>query len=281
MLDGVYPKIMGVLNVTPDSFSDGGKFNGYDAALRQASQMLSEGVDIIDIGGESTRPNATPVTPDEEMSRVLPIIRGITEHLGLPISIDTYHPETLAAALEAGAGFINDITALQNPQMMAIAAQAQCPVCLMHMQGSPQNMQNQPFYHDVIEEVLDFFQAQIEACEAAGIAKENICLDPGFGFGKNISHNLRLLANLSAINRFNLPLVIGLSRKSLFGQLLDKAVSERLIGSITGAVLAAQQSRIIIRTHDVAPTRDAVKVIQAVQSHVRAPALKESLEPCL
>lgn len=276
LLNGQYPKIMGVLNVTPDSFYDGGRFTTVDVALKRAAQMVADGVDIIDIGGESTRPQATPITPAEEMQRVLPVIRALKTHCDVPISIDTYHPDTLTAAVAAGATFINDITALKNPDMMSIAVETQLPVCLMHMQGTPKNMQKNPQYQDVVQDIADFFKARIAACLNAGIKQENICLDPGFGFGKTMTHNLNLLANVSKFMQFDCPLLIGLSRKSLFGQLLDKPVEERKVGSLTGAIIAATQTnRAIIRTHDVKEMRDAVKVIQAVHTHVSQPKTME------
>lgn len=266
MLNGVYPKLMGVLNVTPDSFYDGGKYNTLEAAVLRAQQMVAEGADIIDIGGESTRPQATPITPETECERVIPLITALKATINIPISIDTYHPTTLNAAIAAGVDFVNDITALQNPDMMRLVAHSQLPVCIMHMQGTPQTMQANPQYYDVVEELVAFFEARIIACEKAGIVREKICIDPGFGFGKTLKHNMQILANLKRLTYLGCPVVIGLSRKSMFNHLLGCVSEDRLIGSITAATIAALQANVIIRAHDVKATRQAIQVIQSVQS---------------
>lgn len=264
MLSGSYPKLMGVMNITPDSFFDGGKYFTLDAAIQRAQHMVDEGVDFIDIGGESTRPQASPVTPETEMQRVIPIIKALKATLPVPLSIDTRHPHTLEAAIMAGVDFVNDITALQNPDMLRLVAGISLPVCLMHMQGEPQTMQRDPHYEDVVEDILHFFDERLEACEQAGISRDRICLDPGFGFGKTVAHNMCLLANITRFADLGCPLVIGLSRKSVLGHLLGCEPEDRLIGSVTAATIAAMQANVIIRAHDIAATRQAIQVIQAV-----------------
>lgn len=277
LLSSQYRKIMGVLNVTPDSFYEGSRVTSVNAALKQAEKMIADGVDILDVGGESTRPYAATVSPENEIERVIPIIKALSEHFKIPISIDTYHPETLLAAIDAGASFINDITALQNPQMLAIAAKSQLPVCLMHMQGQPKSMQDAPHYDDVIAEISQFFENRINACLRDGIKKENIILDPGFGFGKTLDHNLTLLARFKAFSKFDCPMLIGLSRKSMFQKICDRQVADRMPASLTAAILAVLQlDRVIIRTHDVPETKDAIRVIQAVQAHEKQPKMMET-----
>ncbi len=264
-LDLNLPKIMGVLNVTPDSFSDGGQFNSPDQALERALVMEADGAAIIDIGGESTRPDATPVSVDEELRRVIPVIEAIRKESLIPVSIDTSKPEVMKAAVSAGADIINDVRALQAPGALKIAAQLRVPVCLMHMQGLPDTMQKQPKYYSVVDDIKDFFQQRLAACINAGILRANIMIDPGFGFGKTLEHNLKLLKNLSGFSDFNVPILVGVSRKSMLGMLLDAPVDKRLHGSIALAVLAVWQGASIIRTHDVKETVDAIRVCSAVK----------------
>lgn len=263
------PLIMGVLNVTPDSFSDGGSFLNLSAALARAKQMVQEGADIIDIGGESSRPaklydGTKTVSVAEELQRVIPVIKALRQEITLPISIDTYKPEVMLAATEAGATIINDIYALRQPGALQAAAASQAAICLMHMQGEPSNMQNAPHYSDILQELKNFFTERIQACTAAGIAREQIILDPGFGFGKTVSHNLQLTKHLGELASFNLPILFGASRKSSIGAILDKPPSERLFGSIAAAVLAVANGAKIVRVHDIAATHDALKVAQAI-----------------
>lgn len=264
-LDLSQPRIMGVLNVTPDSFSDGGSFFDRDKALAQGLRLWHEGADIIDIGGESTRPGAADVSVQQELDRVIPLIERLEDGCPLPISIDTSKPEVMQAAVTAGAAIINDVYALQRPGALAMAAQLRVPVCLMHMQGEPRTMQQAPCYTDLFGEISGFFQARIEACTAAGIARQRLLLDPGFGFGKTLEHNLRLLAGLKTFTGLGQPLVVGLSRKSMLGALLDDApTGERLAASLAAGLLAVQRGANILRVHDVKATRDALRVIQAI-----------------
>ncbi len=258
------PQVMGILNVTPDSFSDGGDFVHPEVALKRVAQMVAEGVDIIDIGGESTRPGAAVVAVEEELQRVVPLIEAITAVYDVPVSVDTKKPQVMQAAVAAGASMINDVRALQAPGALEVAAESQVTVCLMHMQGEPQIMQGAPHYSDVVAEVLSFLAARVEIAVAAGVARERLLIDPGFGFGKTLAHNLSLLGDLQRFTSLGLPLMVGLSRKSMFGELLGRSVDERLSGSIVVATLALQQGASIIRTHDVAATVDAVKVCAAV-----------------
>jgi dihydropteroate synthase len=260
------PQIMGVLNITPDSFSDGGSFTQIESAVQHALKMAEQGATIIDIGGESTRPNALPVSTHEEILRVVPVIEGIRLKSDIAISIDTSKADVMKAAIEAGADFINDVYALQRPGSLDMAASLGVPVCLMHMQADPTTMQDQPYYLNVVEELNDFFAQRIAACEQVGIAKGKIILDPGFGFGKTLQHNLTLLAKLKEFESHGCPILAGLSRKSMFGQLLDKKVDERLIGSVSAALLAVANGASIVRVHDVAETADALKVYMAVQA---------------
>lgn len=264
-LDLSQPRIMGVLNVTPDSFSDGGSFFDRDKALAQGLRLWHEGADIIDIGGESTRPGAADVSVQQELDRVIPLIERLEDGCPLPISIDTSKPEVMQAAVTAGAAIINDVYALQRPGALAMAVQLRVPVCLMHMQGEPRTMQQAPCYTDLFGEISGFFQARIEACTAAGIARQRLLLDPGFGFGKTLEHNLRLLAGLKTFTGLGQPLVVGLSRKSMLGALLDGApTGERLAASLAAGLLAVQRGANILRVHDVKATRDALRVIQAI-----------------
>lgn len=259
------PQVMGILNLTPDSFSDGGRFLHREAALRHAARMVEEGAAMIDIGGESTRPGARSVGVEEEISRVVPIIEALAGELPVPISIDTSKPEVMREAVLAGAGLINDVMALRAPGAVEAAAGLTVPVCLMHMQGEPRTMQREPRYADVVAEVTEFLAGRVAICESAGIARERLLLDPGFGFGKTLSHNLSLLKHLQGLGSLGLPLLVGISRKSMIGTLLDGApVDRRLQGSVAAAVVAVMQGAAIIRAHDVAETAEALKVATAV-----------------
>lgn len=264
-LDLSRPVVMGILNVTPDSFSDGGKFRQLDAALRQAEQMLNDGAVILDIGGESTRPGANDVDESEELARVVPLISAIRHRFDCVISVDTSKAVVMSAAVQAGADMINDVRALQEPGALASAAAAQVPVCLMHMQGAPRSMQHAPYYDDVVVDVMQFLLQRANACEMAGLDKTQIILDPGFGFGKSLQHNYILLQQLAQFVATGYPLLAGMSRKSMIGQLLNVPVSERLAGSLACATIAALQGAHIIRVHDVKETVQAVKVVTAMQ----------------
>ncbi len=264
-LDLSKPRVMGIVNVTPDSFSDGGKFNTTEKAIEHALQLVEEGAEILDIGGESTRPGATPVPLDEELKRVIPVIEGLRD-VGVPLSIDTYKPEVMQAAITAGADIVNDVCALREPQALEIVAASQVGVCLMHMQGRPQTMQADPQYDDVVSEVKDFLKARLNAAEQAGIGRPRIVLDPGFGFGKRTAHNLTLLNHLNDIQALGLPLLIGLSRKSVLGQVVGSSVDERIHASIAASVVSVMKGANIVRVHDVKPTIDALKIVQAVMN---------------
>jgi len=263
-LDISRPQVMGILNVTPDSFSDGGRFTAHDAALRHVEAMLEEGASIIDIGGESTRPGAAEVTVDEELARVVPLVEAIRCRFEVPISVDTSKPQVMRESVAAGASMLNDVCALQNEGALEVAALLNVPVCLMHMQGAPRTMQHNPVYGDVVDDVYDFLAQRVDACISAGIKKEHLIVDPGFGFGKTLTHNLRLLHHLDRFKEMGLPLLVGVSRKTMIGAMLDKPVDERLFGSIAAATLAVWQGATIIRAHDVAATLDAVRVAVAV-----------------
>jgi len=256
-------KLMGILNVTPDSFSDGGRFIGRDAALRQVETMLQDGADIIDIGGESTRPGAAEVSLQQELDRVLPIITLIRQEFDTVISIDTYKAQVMQQAIDAGADIINDVRALQDQGAVAVAAATGVPVCLMHMLGMPGSMQSLAQYQDVNAEVLAFLLQRVEVCIAAGIARGQIILDPGFGFAKSLQHNYQLLAGFDSLQTAGLPLLAGMSRKSMIGQLLNIAASERLAGSIACATIAVMKGARIIRAHDVKQTAHAIAVAEA------------------
>jgi dihydropteroate synthase len=258
------PAIMGVLNVTPDSFSDGGRFARPEQAVERALQMAREGAALLDIGGESTRPGATPVGTEEELGRVMPVIEALVAAGAPPLSIDTSKPEVMAAAAAAGAELINDVRALAAPGALAAAAQSGCAVCLMHMRGEPASMQQAPVYGDVVAEVQAFLAARIEACIAAGIGKERLVVDPGFGFGKALGHNLALMKHLQRFTRLGVPLLVGVSRKSMLGAVTGRPVEGRLAGGLALAALAVFSGARIIRSHDVAETRDAVAMIAAV-----------------
>lgn len=261
------PIVMGILNVTPDSFSDGGQYSSYELACQHADDMVAQGAGMIDIGGESTRPGAAEVSLADELARVIPLVKYVAAHHDVWISVDTSKPEVMRQAVAAGAHLINDVRALMEPGALEAAAELQVPICLMHMQGEPKNMQFAPTYHNVIEEVSAFLTERIEACLRAGIPRELLILDPGFGFGKSLEHNYELLAKLDCFAQFDLPILIGLSRKSMIGNLLAKPTSERLAGSLAGAMIAAQKGAHIIRVHDVTETVDMLKVLQATQAY--------------
>ncbi|MFQ3268028.1 MAG: dihydropteroate synthase [Colwellia sp.] len=255
------PQVMGILNVTPDSFSDGGKFATFDKALAQVEQMILDGADIIDIGGESTRPGAVDVSEEDELVRVIPLLKAIKSNFDIKVSIDTSKAEVMSQAIAYSADIINDVRALQNEGCLAVLAQSDVPVCLMHMQGLPRSMQVNPQYNDVIGDIKQFFIERIKICENAGIKRNRIILDPGFGFGKTLEQNYQLLAQLNQFNDLGLPLLSGTSRKSMIGNLLARNVDERLAGSLTTAIIAAQQNATIIRVHDIKETVDALKVL--------------------
>lgn len=266
VLDMTHPHVMGILNVTPDSFSDGGKHNDLVQALTHANGMINAGATIIDIGGESTRPGADEVSVEQELARVIPVVEAISQRFEVWISVDTSSPEVIREAAKAGAHIINDIRSLQKPGALEAAAETGLPVCLMHMQGDPKTMQQSPQYRHLLQEVDAFFVEQIARCEAAGIEKTQLLLDPGFGFGKNLSHNYQLLAHLADFHRFGLPLLVGMSRKSMIGQLLNVGPTQRLTGSLACAVIAAMQGAHILRVHDVKETVEAMRVVEATLS---------------
>ncbi|MGI9876218.1 dihydropteroate synthase [Vibrio chagasii] len=261
------PHVMGILNVTPDSFSDGGKFNSLDNALQQAERMIKAGVSIIDIGGESTRPGAPDVSLEEELARVIPAIKAIRAKFDVWISIDTSKAEVMRQAVEAGADLINDVRALQEPGALQVAADANVPICLMHMKGQPRTMQANPSYDDVLQDVEAFLQERVEACEAVGISKEQLILDPGFGFGKTIEHNYHLLAHLEKFHSLGLPVLAGMSRKSMIFKLLDKVPADCMVASVTCATIAAMKGAQIIRVHDVEETLEAMKIIEVMNNN--------------
>ena len=263
------PVIMGILNVTPDSFSDGGKFIDPDIALQRALQLLDDGAQIIDIGGESTRPGAPDVSLEDELARVIPAIKAIRENSDCVISIDTSKAQVMHQAILAGADIVNDVRALQESDALNVAAQfPDVAVCLMHMQGQPRSMQAAPHYDDLFTDIKQFFSQRIAACKTAGIKQTQLILDPGFGFGKTLSHNYQLLAQFNDFNQFGLPLLAGLSRKSMIGNLLNRNTNERLAGSLAGALIAAQNGAHIIRVHDVKETADVLNVLQACKQGV-------------
>jgi dihydropteroate synthase len=253
-------RIMGVLNVTPDSFSDGGRFERLDAALTGARNMLDQGAAIIDVGGESTRPGAQPVTVDDELERVIPVIEAIESELSASISIDTSKPEVMEAAVAAGATMINDVMALRADGAIETARDLQMPVCLMHMQGLPRTMQKNPRYDDVVAEVREFLLRRIDACVSAGMDTDKLIIDPGFGFGKTLQHNLTLLANLGVLVETGYPVMTGLSRKSMIAAMLDRPVDGRAAASAALALIAVQKGAAVVRVHDVAETADALNV---------------------
>ncbi|UPS62625.1 dihydropteroate synthase [Providencia rettgeri] len=266
VLDLSTPKVMGILNVTPDSFSDGGTHNRYQDALEYVAKMVQHGAAIIDIGGESTRPGAAEVSVNEELDRVIPVVEAIAQRFDVWISVDTSKALVMAEAANAGMHIINDIRSLHEPDALDVAAKTGLPVCIMHMQGQPRTMQEAPNYENVVREVKDYLNTEITRCVTAGIDRQQIILDPGFGFGKNLSHNYQLLANLEQFHNFGLPLLAGMSRKSMIGQLLNVPPQERLAGSLTCAVIAAMQGAHIIRVHDVKETVQAMQVVQMTLS---------------
>lgn len=260
------PLVMGILNVTPDSFSDGGRFNRPDTAIERVRRMIGEGADIIDIGGESTRPGAPAVSEEEELQRVIPVIEAIRHESEIPVSVDTSKPGVMRQAVAAGAGLINDVRALQEAGALEAAAELGVPVCLMHMQGQPRTMQANPQYDDVVAEVRAFLLARADACRAAGIGEQNIILDPGFGFGKTVKHNLTLFRHLDRLVEAGYPVMVGVSRKSMIGKLLnDRPVEGRLAASVGLATLAAWLGAAILRVHDVQETVDALAMCRAVR----------------
>lgn len=260
--DGARPLVMGVLNVTPDSFSDGGQFQSLELALSRAEQMIAGGVDIIDIGGESSRPGAQQLSVEEELRRVMPVLYALRD-CGKPLSIDTCKPQVMREAIMAGVDMINDINGFRTSGALSIINDSDCALCIMHMLNDPQTMQLKPTYDDVVAEVIAFLQDRIEAMEQAGIARNRLCIDPGFGFGKTLEHNLALLRNIGKMQTsLGLPLLAGLSRKSMIGVITGKPVESRLAGSIAAALVAAAQGASILRVHDVAETVDALKVWQ-------------------
>lgn len=256
---------MGIVNVTPDSFSDGGCFASTQQAIAHALALVGQGADILDIGGESTRPNAQPVPLDEELKRVIPVIEGLQGLTSVPLSIDTYKPQVMQAAIEAGAAIVNDVRALQEPGAVEVVARTNAGVCLMHMRGTPQTMQDDPVYADVVADVRDFLAARVQVLRNAGVAPERIVLDPGFGFGKRTTHNLALLRELPTLCELGYPVLAGLSRKSVLGQVAGVEVGDRLPASLAAAVIAALKGAKILRVHDVRATVDALKVLQAVE----------------
>jgi dihydropteroate synthase len=264
-LDLSRPVVMGVLNVTPDSFSDGGKFLSPAAAVEQGVRMAAEGAALIDVGGESTRPGAEPVSEAEELGRVIPVIERLRAATDAVISIDTSKPAVIRAAATAGAGLVNDVRALREPYAIQAAAASGCAVCLMHMQGEPRTMQRAPHYEDVVGEVRAFLADRAAACREAGIEAGRLVVDPGFGFGKNTEHNLTLLSHLEELAALGLPVLVGLSRKSMLGTLTGRQPGERVAGSVALAVIAALNGARIVRAHDVAPTVDALKLVGAVE----------------
>ena len=264
-LDLSFPQIMGILNFTPDSFSDSGQFFSLDKALFQVEKMLKEGATIIDIGGESTRPMAEEVPETEELQRVIPLVEAVQKRFDCWISVDTSKAIVMQEAAKVGMDLINDIRALREPGALEIAGQLNLPTCIMHMQGQPRTMQTNPHYDDVVQDVYQFLETRTQACLDAGIAKENIIWDMGFGFGKTVQHNYKLLQQLAQFCKSGYPILAGLSRKSMIGAVLDKPVTERVVGSVAGALIAAQNGATILRVHDVAETADALKVWQATQ----------------
>jgi len=257
---------MGILNVTPDSFSDGGKFSAVDSAIQQAKEMLEQGASVVDVGGESTRPGAVDVSLDEELDRVIPVIEKIAAEFDTIVSIDTSKPEVMTAAVKAGAGLINDVNALRAENALTAAAKTNVPVCLMHMQGVPCTMQTAPTYEHVTNDVITFLDERLQACMGAGIEREKLLIDPGFGFGKNLEQNCQLMRELTHFKKLDCPVLVGVSRKSMIGQILDAEVDARLFGSIALETIALWEGANIIRAHDVRAAVDAAKIAMAVKS---------------
>jgi dihydropteroate synthase len=268
--------VMGIVNVTPDSFSDGGRYDSVEAALAHARRLVAEGADLLDVGGESTRPGAEPVDAEAEMERVLPVIDALVAELDVPVSIDTMKAPVMRAAVEHGCQMINDVNGLRDADAMTAAAELDVPVCIMHMQGAPRTMQADPRYDDVVEDLLAFFRERFSACHRAGVRSENLVVDPGFGFGKTLAHNLALLARLERFRSLGLPLLAGISRKSMLGRITGRdAPDERVAASVAAAVLAAERGADLLRVHDVAETVDAVKLIHALREARAAEHAKE------
>jgi dihydropteroate synthase len=263
-LDLTRPQVMGIVNVTPDSFSDGGKYSSTASAVEHALQLIAEGADILDIGGESTRPGAQPVGLDEELQRVIPVIEALTAVSSVPLSIDTYKPEVMRAAILAGADIVNDICALREDGALEAVANSNAGVCLMHMQGVPQTMQVNPTYHDVVDEVKQFLSDRVDACLAGGILKERMLLDPGFGFGKTTAHNIALIKHLDSLAELGFPLLVGLSRKSVLGKIAGGDELQRLHAGLAASVISVMKGAKIVRVHDVKATVDALKVVAAI-----------------
>lgn len=259
------PHVMGIVNVTPDSFSDGGQFSQTHLAVEHAVSLVAQGADILDIGGESTRPNAVPVSLDEELSRVIPVIEALVQQVHVPLSIDTYKPAVMQAAIAAGASMVNDVRALQEVGAVETVAASNVGVCLMHMQGTPQTMQTNPEYQDVVTDVCAFLAERVRVCAAAGIDKQRMMLDPGFGFGKTRAHNITMIKQLEAFAQLGQPLLVGLSRKSVLGQVTGNDVDARLYASVAAAVISAMKGANIVRVHDVKATVEALKVVAAIQ----------------
>jgi dihydropteroate synthase len=272
LLDLDAPVVMGILNVTPDSFSDGGRFFGLTAALEQAERLAEDGAAIIDVGGESTRPGAVPVSIDEELRRVIPVVQRLASSLAIPVSVDTRTPAVMKESIAAGASMINDVMALRAPGALEAVAGSGAAICLMHMQGEPRTMQDEPRYADVVGEVRDFLGERVAACVGAGIAKSRLVIDPGFGFGKALAHNLQLLRGLPAIAAEGVPVLAGLSRKRMIAALTGREEGERLAGSVALAVLAAMNGARILRAHDVRETVDALRIVVATGFHSEARA---------
>lgn len=263
-LDLTRPHVMGIVNVTPDSFSDGGKYTSVELAVDHALRLIAEGADILDIGGESTRPGAQPVSLEEELRRAIPVIEALSKVSTVPLSIDTYKPEVMRAAIAAGVDMVNDICALREPGALEIVADSHVGVCLMHMQGVPQTMQLDPSYNDVVAEVRQFLLDRVEACLAYGIVRGRMVLDPGFGFGKTTAHNIALIQHLDSFTELELPLLVGLSRKSVLGRIAGGDEQQRLHAGLAASVISVMKGANIVRVHDVKATVDALKVVAAV-----------------
>lgn len=270
MLDKVTPpEVMGIVNVTPDSFSDGGYYNSVNKALDHVARIVDEGAGSIDIGGESTRPGSESVALQEELDRVIPLVQAVKQRFDVRVSVDTTKPQVMAESIRSGADFINDVKALQEAGALDVLAQSDAQVCLMHMQGEPRSMQHQPHYNNVVADIKTFFQERLMACDNAGIERNRLWLDPGFGFGKSLQHNYQLLNQLQSFHDLGLPLLVGMSRKSMIGQVTTRAVNDRLAGSIAAATIAALKGARIIRVHDVKETVDAMKVVAATRQENR------------
>jgi dihydropteroate synthase len=263
-VDLTSPRIMGIVNVTPDSFSDGGRFSKVELAVEQGLKLVEEGADFLDIGGESTRPNAKPVALQEELNRVIPVIASLVTQVNVPLSIDTYKPEVMRAAIKAGASLVNDVRALQEVGAVDVVAKSNAGVCLMHMQGVPQTMQVKPEYQNVVTEVKAFLLERVAICKEAGIAKQRIVIDPGFGFGKTKAHNISLIQQLALLTDLEQPVLVGLSRKSVLGQVTGNDVDARLYASVAASVISAMKGAKILRVHDVGATVEALKVVNAI-----------------